>query len=102
MKTLAYAFAVGLALVAAAPAFAQSRDTGSMGYPAPLPQGQVGTTTVAPRGPTDTGNMAYPAPLPQGQVGTTTVAPRGPSDTGNMAYPAPLPQGTVGTTTVPR
>ena len=25
------------------------------------------------RGPTDTGNMAYPAPVPQGNVGTTST-----------------------------
>jgi hypothetical protein len=105
MKTLAFAFAAILALGAAVPAVAQTtppKDTGSMAYPAPLPQGNVGTTTTgAPRTPTDTGNSAYPAPLPQGNVITTTPpTSRTPTDTGNMAYPAPLPQGTIGTAPV--
>ena len=105
MKTVAFTFVAGLVLALAAPAFAQTtppRDTGSMAFPAPLPQGTLSTTTTTPgpRTPTDTGNMAYPAPVPQGNVGTTTTTgPRSPSDTGSMAYPAPLPQGNVGTTT---
>ena len=103
MKSLAFAFAATLAFGAAVPAMAQTtppRDTGSAAYPAPLPQGNIGTTTTtnAPRTPTDTGNMAYPTPRATGTVGTTTTTgPRTPTDTGNMAYPAPLPQGTVGT-----
>ena len=101
MKLTAFAAAAALVLGAAVPAYAQSSrtptDTGSMAYPTPLPQGNVGTTTTGPRGPTDTGNMAYPAPLPQGNIGTTRVSPGGPADTGNMAYPAPLPQGKIGT-----
>lgn len=42
---LALAAVFGLA---AAPAIAQAqpRDTGSMAYPAPLPQGNVGSSTV--------------------------------------------------------
>jgi hypothetical protein len=49
--------------------------------------------------PTDTGNMAYPAPLPQGNVTTTTTSGSNkPTDTGNMAFPAPAPAGTVSTT----
>ncbi len=107
MKTVAYAFAAGLALAAAVPAFAQTtppRDTGSMAFPAPLPQGNVNTTTTTgPRSPTDTGSMAFPAPLPQGNLSTTTTTgPRSPTDTGSMAFPAPLPQGTVSTTTTPK
>jgi len=100
MKVLALAFAA-VSLCAAAPALAQTtqpRDTGSMAYPAPLPQGNIGTTVVGPQVP-DTGNMAYPAPLPQGNVPGNATAPRAP-DTGSMAYPAPVPQGNVGTTTV--
>ena len=104
MKTIAFAFATILALGAAVPAVAQTtppKDTGSMAYPAPLPQGNVGTTTTtgAPRAPTDTGSMAFPAP--QGGVSnSTTGAARTPTDTGNMAYPAPLPQGNIGTAPV--
>lgn len=99
------AFALSLAIVGlavAAPALAQTTqqpDTGSMAYPAPLPQGKVGTTVVGPQAP-DTGNMAYPTPVPQGNIGTTVVGPRSSPDTGNMAYPAPVPQGKVGTTRV--
>ncbi len=37
-----------------------------------------------PNRPTDTGNMAFPAPVPQGNIGTTS--PMTP-DTGNMALP---------------
>ncbi len=76
----------------------QAPDTGNMAYPTPVPQGNVGTTTVGRQAP-DTGNMAYPTPVPQGNIGTTVVGPRTP-DTGNMAYPAPVPQGNVGTTRV--
>jgi len=74
MKTYALALAI-LGLAAAVPAMAQTTqrpDTGSMAYPTPLPQGNIGTTVVGPRA-ADTGSMAYPAPLPQGNVGTTTV-----------------------------
>ena len=99
----AFALALTLAgLAAAVPAMAQTTqrpDTGSMAYPAPVPQGNVGTTTVGRQAP-DTGNMAYPTPVPQGNVGTTVVGPRATPDTGNMAYPAPVPQGNVGTTRV--
>lgn len=100
MKALAFAFAAA-ALCTAVPALAQTtqpRDTGSMAYPAPLPQGNIGTTVVGPQAP-DTGNMAYPTPVPQGNVPGNATAPRAP-DTGSMAYPAPVPQGNVGTTTV--
>ncbi len=100
MKIFALALAV-LGLAVAAPAMAQTTqrpDTGSMAYPAPLPQGNIGTTVVGPQAP-DTGNMAYPAPVPQGNVGSSVTGPRA-TDTGSMAYPAPLPQGNVGTTTV--
>ncbi len=100
MKIFALALAI-LGLAAATPAMAQTTqrpDTGSMAYPTPLPQGNIGTTVVGPQAP-DTGNMAYPAPLPQGNVTGNTTAPRA-ADTGSMAYPAPLPQGNVGTTTV--
>lgn len=93
MKTVSLSLAAAMAVGLAAPAFAQTtppRDTGNMAYPAPLPQGNIGTTTTAPRGPTDTGNMAYPAPLPQGNVGTsTTTGPNRPTDTGSMGTPAP-------------
>ena len=105
MKVSALACAALLGLAVASPVMAQANrptDTGNMAYPAPVPQGNLGTTsTGGPRGPTDTGNMAYPAPVPQGNLGTTsTGGPRGPTDTGNMAYPAPVPQGNLGTTQV--
>ncbi len=100
------AFAAALTLAATGGAMAQNSraptDTGNMAYPAPLPQGNLSTTTTtgASRAPTDTGNMAYPAPLPQGNLSTTTTGgPRRPTDTGNMAYPSPLPQGNVGRST---
>ena len=48
------------------------------------------------RAPTDVGNMAFPAPVPQGNVATTTTTRQAP-DTGNMAYPAPQPQGNLST-----
>lgn len=93
MKTVPFSLAAALVMGLAAPAFAQTtppRDTGNMAYPAPLPQGNIGTTTTTPRAPTDTGNMAYPAPLPQGNVGTTaTTGPNRPTDTGSMGTPAP-------------
>ena len=98
------AFTLALALVGfatAAPTLAQTTqrpDTGSMAYPTPVPQGNVGSTVVGRQAP-DTGNMAYPTPVPQGNIGTTVGGPRTP-DTGNMAYPAPVPQGNVGTTRV--
>ena len=106
MKTPAFAVAAILAFGAIVPAVAQTtppKDTGNMAYPAPLPQGNLSTTTTtAPRTPTDTGSAAFPAPLPQGNLSTTntTAAPRAPTDTGNMAYPTPMPQGTVATTPV--
>lgn len=96
MKSFALA---ALAIVAAAavvaPANAQTppRDTGSMAYPAPLPQGNVGTS-AGPRAP-DTGSASTPAPVPE-RGPTANVPPN--SDTGSMAYPAPLPQGNLGTT----
>ena len=49
MKTLALACTAALGLALAAPAFAQSTnrpDTASMPYPAPLPQDNIGITTV--------------------------------------------------------
>lgn len=105
MNVPALACAVLLGLTVAGPVIAQGNrptDTGNMAYPAPLPQGNVGTSaTGGARVPTDTGNMAYPTPLPQGNIGTSaTSGARTPTDTGNMAYPAPLPQGNVGTTQV--
>jgi len=92
--------AMTLVTVGAAPAvFAQatSKDTGSMAYPSPQPQGNVGTTSALPRTNADTGNMAYPAPQPQGNL-STTPGPARTNDTGSMAYPAPLPQGNIATT----
>ncbi|MGI4940087.1 MAG: hypothetical protein ACRYHQ_05910 [Janthinobacterium lividum] len=104
MKVLVLSLALA-GLAGAAPALAQTTqrpaqapDTGNMAYPTPVPQGNVGTSTVGRQVP-DTGSMAYPAPVPQGNIGTTVVGPRTP-DTGNMAYPAPVPQGNVGTTRV--
>ncbi|MBC7799991.1 MAG: hypothetical protein H7Z10_05170 [Gemmatimonadaceae bacterium] len=107
MKVSVPALTAVLALSFGASAMAQTSraptDTGNMAYPAPLPQGNIGSTALpGSRAPTDTGNMAYPDPLPQGNIGTTRVGPGGPTDTGNMAYPAPLPQGNVGTTNTPR
>lgn len=107
MKVSALALAAVFGVALAGPVMAQTSraptDTGNMAYPAPLPQGNIGTSTTTPRGPTDTGNMAYPAPLPQGNIGTSsTTGQRAPTDTGNMAYPAPLPQGNVGSTNAPR
>lgn len=88
-------------VVACAPIDQSSqRDVGNMAYPAPLPQGNLETTTITGRQPRDTGNMAYPEPLPQGNVATTVLSGRQPRDTGNMAYPAPSPVGNVATTTV--
>ena len=75
MKSLVLAVlmaAISVAPVMAQPAqSAQPRDTGSMAYPAPLPQGNVSTTVVT--GPTtpDTGSAAFPAPLTQGNTGNT-------------------------------
>jgi hypothetical protein len=78
----------------------KATDTGSAAFPAPLPAGNVSTTTTTgPNRPTDVGNMAYPAPVAAGNVSTTaTTGPRKPTDTGNMAYPTPVPAGTVSTT----
>jgi len=77
MKVSALAYAAILGLASAGTAMAQAtrpQDTGNMAYPAPAPQGQIGSsTTNSRRAPADTGNMAYPAPLPQGNVGTTRV-----------------------------
>lgn len=104
MKTVLIAVAATFALGAATPLFAQTpsqpRDTGSMAYPAPLPQGNVSSSSTASRKPTDTGSMNYPAPLPQGNVATTATTTRKPTDTGSMAYPAPATPGTTTTTTV--
>lgn len=109
VSALACAAVFGLALAGCAntqasrpPAAQAARptDTGSMAFPRPQPQGEIGSTAASGRQPVDTGNMAYPTPEPQGQVGSTAVGRRRPSDTGNMAYPAPLPQGNVGTTQV--
>lgn len=100
VSALACAAVMGLALTGAAMAQANKpSDTGSMAFPAPVPQGNLETTRTGPaRGPTDTGNMAYPAPVPQGNVGTSSNGPqRGPTDTGSMAFPAPAPQGNVAT-----
>ncbi len=105
MKT-AFAAATSLAAILALSACnaPSPRDTGNMAYPAPVPQGNLATSTgpQSQRRP-DTGSVTYPAPLPQGTVSTTTVGgSRTPTDTGNMAYPAPLPSGNVGTTTLRR
>lgn len=93
MKIASFSLALAMAVGLAAPAFAQTTpptDTGNMAYPAPLPQGNVGTTATQTLRPNDTGNMAYPAPLPQGQLGTrNTEGPNRPTDVGNMAQPAP-------------
>lgn len=97
--------AAALAFAVVSPALAQTRpsDTGSMNYPAPLPQGNVGTTaTGVARTPTDTGNMQYPAPVAQGNIGNSTPPSPGNgtgTNTGSMQYPAPQPQGTIGSTT---
>ncbi len=91
------ALAAAFTLAVPGLAQAQPRDTGSMAYPAPVPQGNLSTTRVGPQAP-DTGSMAYPAPVPQGNDRTTAVG-RQPGDTGSMAYPAPVPQGNLGTTT---
>lgn len=111
MKVSALACAAILGVAFAGPAMAQANrptDTGSMAFPSPLPQGNVGRT-ITPRQAPDTGNMAYPAPVPQGNIGSATV-PRGnmgsavarrarrPTDTGSMGYPDPLPQGNLNTT----
>lgn len=101
ISALACATVLGLAFTSAAMAQAtKPSDTGSMGYPAPVPQGNLETTRTGPqRGPGDTGNMAYPAPAAQGNVGTSPAGPgRSQSDTGSMAFPAPVPQGNVATT----
>ena len=108
-RILAATAALILAGLCATPAaFAQSAPTsnpnaassaGSAAFPAPVPQGNLATTSTLPRTPTDTGSMAFPAPLPQGTIATTPGTVR-PTDTGNMAYPAPVPQGNIATTPV--
>ena len=42
-----------------------------MAYPQPLAQGIVSTTAVFGRQSRDTGSMAYPAPRPEGGAATT-------------------------------
>lgn len=100
--TLAFTALLGLGL--ALPANAQTqvpgKDTGSMAYPAPVPQGNASTTSAA--GAKDTGSAAYPKPAPAGDLSTTATGVNRPTDTGNMAYPAPLPQGNVAGSTVPK
>ena len=106
MKVSALAYAAILGLAFAGTAMAQRTppsDTGSMAFPAPLPQGNVGTSTVpgVPGRRADTGSMAYPSPERQGSTTATPAKRRraaNPTDTGSMAYPAPLPQGNLGTT----
>ena len=105
VSVLACAAVFGLALAGCtSPRQQASRptDTGSMGFPRPQPQGEIGSTSTSARQPGDTGNMAYPAPQPQGDVGSTTVPRqrRRPTDTGSMAFPRPLPQGNLGSTPV--
>ena len=105
VSVLACAAVFGLALAGCtSPQQQASRpaaDTGSMAFPKPQPQGDIGSTSTSARQPGDTGNMAYPAPQPQGDVGSTAVPQRRrPSDTGSMAFPRPLPQGNVGSTQV--
>ena len=82
-------------LAGCAPAPQAPRDVGSMAFPAPVQQGQLGVTS--PGRITDTGSMAYPAPVPQGQVGTTVLR-SAPRDVGSMAIPAPTTTGTSTTT----
>lgn len=99
MKYSAFILAAVLA-IGSAPAFAQanpgnSGGQGGMAFPAPVPQGNISTTSpTTATTPRDTGSMAYPAPLPQGNVSTTRPG-TAPADTGSMAYPAPRPQGNV-------
>ena len=88
-----FAAASILAVSANAQTTSQPRDTGNMAYPAPLPQGAVGTDSA--RRPADTGNMAYPAS--PGAIGTSTMPTRG-ADTNSSQYQTNLPQGQVGTT----
>ena len=75
VPALACAAVLGLALAGCStpppPAATRAGDTGSMAFPAPQPQGDVGSASTSARQPADTGNMAYPAPQPQGNVGTT-------------------------------
>jgi len=103
MRVSALACVAVLGLALASPAVAQRNqpsDTGSMAYPTPVPQGNLGNTRTTRQAP-DTGSARYQTPQPQGNLGTTrTTGPRRPTDTGNMAYPDPVPQGNIGTTRV--
>ena len=82
MKTLATILSLALVLGTAACANNPNRptDTGNMAFPAPVPQGNVGT--------------ARPATLDTGSMNSPTVSggisrPGNPSpDTGNMALPS--------------
>ena len=96
-----------LALAFATPVQAQTapKDTGSMAYPAPVPN--TGTRLAAPshRQPRarrlTPATCSIPAPLRvKATLSTTRTTGVGanPLDTGSMAYPAPLPQGNVGMT----
>ncbi len=69
-------------------------DVGNMAFPAPVPAGNVSTTTTttARRPGADTGSMAEPSPR-GGVVTRESVQP----DTGNMALPNSA-QGNAGTT----
>lgn len=59
------------------------------------------TVLAQGRGPADTGSMAYPAPLPQGVRSTASVpVPSRPTDTGSMAFPAPTATGSSAPFTV--
>ena len=81
MKSLATIVTLAAVLGTAACANNPNRptDTGNMAYPAPVPQGTVGTARPATL---DTGSMN----LPSASGGVSQPANRG-FDTGNMALP---------------
>ena len=105
VSVLACAAVFGLALAGCTSPQQQAArpsDTGSMAFPRPPPQGEIGSTAASGRQATETGSMAFPAPQPLGDGGSTAVPQqrRRPSDTGSMAFPRPQPQGNVGNTQV--
>ncbi len=94
MKSVSFAFAALLATAAlvqgCGPTPSQPRDVGNMAFPAPLPQGNLSTTT--PGATRETGSAAFPAPVSQGNVTTTTGRPTT-RDVGSAAVPTPATPG---------
>ena len=94
----AFAFLIALAALggcASTPSAAPTQS-GSMAYPAPVPQGNLRTTDPQAQSVNHRGAAAYPAPRAQGNLATTPTSGQT-SDEGSMAYPAPAPQGNLTT-----